>query len=453
MFRTYVREAQKTLTLGLPFIANQLLQSSVVLTDSIMAGWHSELTLAAVAQGASLWTMIQLVLIGLSMPMTPMIAKAYAKGNHQQLRTIFQQSLWLSVLLGFLGVGLTLFAPMLMHWVGVDAAIIPLTTRYLHIMAFAMPFFTFYLPIRYFNEGIANPKVIMYITALSIPVNVTGNYVFINGLWGMPAMGAGGIAFSSVMAMLFILLLGVGYMQRATVIRSFALLALFNRPRRDVLARFFHLGMPNAVALLLEGGMFTCIVLLTGRLGVTAAAANQVALSYISTAFMIPLGLSFAITTRVGMASAQDNAEKLRQIGVSGIVVGAFFMLCSVVLITIFGKEIASLYTDNTVVIDSAVGLLALATIFQIPDGIQVCGAGALRGMEETKAPMRYALIGYWLLAVPMGVLFAFYFALGARGLWIGLIIGLSITAFLGTRKFWLLTATTELTRQVELKR
>lgn len=443
MLKAYLHETRQTLWLGLPFIATQLLQISVVTIDSMMAGADGELTLAAVAQGGALWTMMQLIIIGLAMPLTPMFARAYTQKNHEKLRELFHQGVWLSLLLGILGIVLMGFAPLFMHLASVDKTIIPPATHYLWITSIAMPFFALYLPVRFFNEGIANPKIIMYITASSIPINITGNYIFLNGLLGLPKMGAAGIAIASVLSIIFVCSMGWLYIKKHTHIAQYGLFSTFARPMRQTIYHLIRLGTPNAIALLMEAGMFTCIALLTGRLGVTVAAANQIAFSYISTTFMIPLGLSLALMTRIGMAAGENDLNKVRIIGISGMILGGGFMILSVTLILLFGEPIARLYTDNDAVIEIALGLLALAAIFQIPDGIQVCGAGALRGLEETKAPMRYAIIGYWLLAIPLAIYFAFYWQLSARGLWIGLLIGLSITAVFCTRKFLQLTAKT----------
>ncbi|MGY0398474.1 MAG: MATE family efflux transporter [Ostreibacterium sp.] len=440
MLREYLGEIRQTLILGMPFIANQLLQTGITTIDSMMAGADSELSLAAVAQGVTLWNTVALILIGLAMPISPMVARAFTKKDNQLIRTLFQQSVWYSLLLCLLGFALLYWSPLVMHIAGVDKVIISPATDYLRIMLLAIPFFAFYLPARFFNEGIANPKIIMYITALSLPINVIGNYIFLHGLFGLPKLGAMGIAISSVLSMMFIALISWWYILKNPLMKSFELLSNFTLPLKTLQKRILQLGGPNAIALLMEAGMFTCVVLLSGRLGITVAAANQVALSYISLTFMIPLGLSMAIMTRVGMAMGEENHHKARIIGLSGIGIGALSMMLSAIIILLFGEFIASLYTDKPVIIKLALNLLALAAVFQIPDGIQVCSAGALRGLEETKAPMHFAILGYWVLAVPLAIGLAFYANMGARGLWTGLLLGLTVTAFLCTRKFWKLT-------------
>lgn len=437
----YWQESRQTLWLALPFVVNQILQMSVVTVDSLMAGADSELTLAAVAQGVVLWHVVVLVLIGMLMPMTALIAKAHARNDTHQLRELFQQAVWLAVPLGLLGFMLMWLIPLLMNLVGVDAQIIPPATEYLRITALTLPLIALFLPVRFLNEGMGKPSVMMWITLTSLPINIIGNYVFLNGLFGLPKMGAAGIALSTLLAELYLLAVAWWYISTNSNMRDMQLLSGFSRPLRRVLARYMQLGVPNAVMMLMEAGMFAAVVLLSGRFGVEVAAANQIAFNYASNTFMVPLGISMALSTRIGMAMGADDVGKARVIGLSGMVLGASFMLLSVLTIVLFGHDIATLYNDEAVVIATAASLMTLAGLFQIFDGVQVCAAGALRGLEETKAPMRYAAVGYWLLAMPAAVLLAFVVDLGAAGLWWGLVIGLSVTAVLCARKFLQLTA------------
>lgn len=443
MLKQYFSEARQTLWLALPFIANQILQMSVVTIDSLMAGADSNLTLAAISQGTILWHLVMLGIIGLLMPMTAMVAKAYARKDAVQLRQLFQQSMWLALPLGLLGFMAMWWIPKMMTLIGVDAEIVPPATDYLRIIAFTIPLIALFLPVRFLTEGIGFPKAMMVLTATSVPINIIGNYVLLNGLMGLPKMGASGIAVATLIAELYLLCAGWWFALHHPRMKPLALLRGFAKPLKPTIQRFFQLGVPNALALLMEAGMFTVVILLSGKLGVETAAANQIAINYASNTFMIPLGISMALTTRIGMAMGTDNSAKARIVGLSGMSLGAGFMLLSVMAITLLGRHIAGFYTEEPSVIDIATGLLALAGVFQIFDGIQVCAAGSLRGLEETQAPMRYAGIGYWLLGIPCAIVLAFPLGMGAQGLWWGLVVGLSTTAILSARKFFLLTTVT----------
>lgn len=439
--KKYFSEMKVTLWIATPFIINQVLQMSVVTIDSLMAGWDSELTLAAVSQGTVLWHFVMLGIIGLLMPISALAARAEASGDNEQLQQLFQQVVWVAIPLGALGFLAMWYTPMVLYWVGVDEQIIPPATEYLRIVAFTIPLITLFLPVRYVTEGVGNPTAMMILTATSIPINVIGNYCLLNGVWIFPKMGIAGIATATVIAELYFVIAGWWYIAKHKRMRTFALLSNFSRPMCAPMKQVICLGIPSALALLMEEGMFTIVILLSGKLGVSVAAANQIAFNYISNAFMIPLGISMALATRIGAEIGQSNIRNARTIGLSGIGLGAISMVLSVIGIIFFGEVIASFYTDDAEVISLAVSLLALAGIFQIFDGVQVCGGGALRGLEETKAPMRYAAIGYWLLGVPMAVLLAFPLGWGAEGLWTGLVFGLCVTAVFSTRKFAKLTS------------
>lgn len=441
MKSNYLSETRQTLWLALPFVINQILQMSMETVDSLMAGADGELTLAAIAQGTTLSHLILLGVIGLMMPMTAMIARAYARADHAQLRELFQQSVWLALPLGLLGFAVMWWIPLVLSWVGVDADIIPPASDYLRVVAFGTPFVALFLPVRFFTEGIGKPAAMMLLTATAIPINIVGNYIFLNGLFGLPKMGATGIGISTLLSEMYLCFAGWWFILRYKNMRPLALMVGLTKPLAAPMLRFIHLGVPSALAVLMEAGIFTVVVLLSGRLGVEVAAANQIALNYASNTFMIPWGVSMALATRIGMAMGEGSLGKARIIGISGMVIGAGFMLLSVLTIVIFGRDIATFYTDEAAVIVIAGSLLTLAGVFQVFDGVQVCATGALRGLEETKAPMYYAALGYWVLAAPLAVLLAFPMGMGAEGLWYGLVVGLSTTAILSSRKFLQMTS------------
>lgn len=434
---TYRREIGKTALLALPFIANQLLQMSVVTIDSIMAGADGELTLAAVAQGVILWDLVVIVTIGVMMPMSAMIAKAHAARHRRQINTLMKQALWLAALLAVFGVLFMWFVPQLMVWIGVEPSIIAPASDYLRITAWTLPFIAFYLPIRFLNEGIGNPKIVMYITASSLPINIIGNYLLLNGVWGLPKMGASGIAIATLVAEIYICVAGWYYLSHSKKLRAYRLNIRLIKPDVVVLKHYLRIGLPNAVTMLMEIGMFACVVLLSGRLGVVAAAANQIVFNYTANVFMIPLGISMALTTRVGRAVGEGDWQAVKTIGRSGIVFGAMVMCVAMVTILSVRSTFVRLYGVDDTVAQLAAGALILAAVSQIFDGVQVCAAGALRGLEDTRSPMRYAMLGYWGLAMPIGILAAFAFGMGIYGLWMGLIVGLVITAGLCARRFW----------------
>ncbi len=436
----YYSEAKKTLKFATPLIISQVVQMAIITVDSVMAGWDSDLTLAAISQGAVLWEIVILILVGILMPMTARVARAYTQNDGTFLRESFQQALWLAMIMSVLGTGLMLLIPNVMSLTGVKPAIIEPATQYLYITAITIPFVAFFLPLRFLSEGVGNTKLVLFVNLIAIPINIVGNTLFIYGFLGFPKMGVTGIAISSVISEIVMCLAMFYYVCRNSRFQSFQLFKDFARPKLAVLTRYLQLGIPNALALLMEIGMFACVVLLSGRLGVTEAAATQVAFNYSSNMFMIPLGISMALSTRIGMAMGENNLPKARVIGLSGIFLGAAVMSFSVILIPFFGEDIARLFSKDLEVVQVATTLLFLAAISQTFDGTHVCSAGALRGLEDTKSPMLIALVGYWLLAIPLAIALAFYLGFSVQGLWTGLIVGLTTAGILGFLRFYWVT-------------
>ncbi len=442
--KAYISETKQTLWLSLPFIANQILQMSVITIDSVMAGADGTLTLAAVSQGVGLWDFVALGIIGVLAPLTALIANAYARQDNDAVRHLFQQAVWLMLPLGMVGFMMMWWVmPSALHWFGVDGAIIPPAQTYLTITAATLPLLALFLPVRFVIEGIGKPSVMMFITISSIPINIIGNYVLLNGLWGFPKMGVAGIAIATLASQIYLCAISWWFVLRSQLLQPLNLLKDFSAPVRATLSRFMQLGIPSAVALLMEVGLFTLVILLAGRLGVDVAAANQIAFNYSANTFMIPLGMSMALSIRVGAAMGNNDMQQVRRIGISGIAMGAAIMLISAIIILLYGEYIATAYSDDAHIIALAIQLLVLVGVFQLFDGIQVCAAGVLRGMENTHSTMIYATIGYWVLGATLAVVLAFVFDYGAVGLWWGLVVGLATTAVLATRKFYQLTKVT----------
>ncbi|MEO5559626.1 MAG: MATE family efflux transporter, partial [Dokdonella sp.] len=219
--------------------------------------------------------------------------------------------------------------------------------------------------------------------------------------------------------------------------RELHLFARFEAPNTEVLAELLHIGVPMGVTLLMEAGLFVAVALALGTLGTDVVASHQVAINFASVTFMVPLGLAMATTVRVGHAVGRGDAHGVREAGLVGIGLTLGAQTISAGLMLGLPQQIASLYTDDAGVIALATQLLVLAGLFQFSDGLQVAANGALRGLKDTRMPMLITMFAYWGVGMPVGWWLAFRHGLGARGMWMGLIAGLSVAALLLTRRFW----------------
>ena len=191
----------------------------------------------------------------------------------------------------------------------------------------------------------------------------------------------------------------------------------------------------------MEVTMFAVVSLLVSTISTIAIAGHQVAINFASMAFMIPFGLSVAISSRVGLSVGRNRPWEARFRGFVGIGVCSFIMCCTAMVMYLFPNTIAAIYTDDPEVISIAVQLLIMAAIFQISDGLQVSGFGALRGLKDTKTPMYVNLFAYWVIGIPTAYILGFKTGLGAPGLWVGLIAGLTIAGILHNLRFYIKTA------------
>ncbi len=433
----FVDEAMATLRLALPLIAGQLAAVGMGAVDAVLAGHYSADVLGAVAVGVSLWSLAVVTAIGLMMALPPSVAQLVGAGRRAEIGPLFRQALWLA-----LGMGLLLFAAV--HWLAplvvralhVDPRLWPQVTAFLHAVSFGAPAIACYFALRGVSEGMGHTRPTMYFGLLGLVLLAPLDYVLMYGKLGLPALGAQG----SGMATALILWAELGgfvlYMRRARIYDG---LHLFQRPEPPdlrALGALLRLGLPMAFSLLMEAGLFVAAALAIGRLGADVVASHQIALNVASVTFMLPLGLAMAITVRVGFAVGRDDTRGVRYAGYSGIALTLLTQSFSTALMLGFPHAIAALYTGNTQVIRLAAQLLVLAGIFQFSDGIQVASAGALRGLKDTRVPMFITAFAYWVVGFPLGLYLGFAQHLGARGVWMGLIAGLSMAALLLFARF-----------------
>jgi MATE family multidrug resistance protein len=262
-------------------------------------------------------------------------------------------------------------------------------------------------------------------------------YVLMYGKLGFPVMGARGSGIATAVVLWAEMLGFAIYVLKHRNYRDLNLRGRFAKPDFRKIGPLLHIGLPMAVTLLMEAGLFVAVALLIGRLGETVTAGHHVALNVASVAFMIPLGLSMAITVRVGNAAGRRDVAGVRYAGLSGIALVLVTQFISSGVMLAFPEAIARLYTSDVAVIAMASQLLVLAGFFQFSDGIQVASNGALRGLKDTRVPMGITLFAYWVVGMPVGWWLAFHRDMGARGMWMGLIAGLSMAAILLFARFW----------------
>lgn len=437
MISAYPHEARGLIRLAAPIALTTLIQEAMGFIDIIMLGRYDTTHYAASGLGTAIWLFGLLAITGAMMGTSALIANRVGAGQPHRVRGLYRQSLWLALILGLIALLALPLLPRLLSLAGVQTTLIPLVGDYVRITAFSMPALAFYMSMRFFSEGIEWPLPMMLIALLMLPLNTLGNYFLIFGNGGFPELGLKGAAISTTLGVNLSALILWLVVRHARRYRRYRAESAFSPPDPRLMARILLLSLPIAASMLLEHGFFMATYVLAGKLGVIAAAAHNTALNYASLMFVIPLGIASATTVKVSNALGRGSFEHARFRGWTGISIAALFMLCSALVIFMFNQQIARIYTNDPAILQPAAALLLMAAFFQLSDGIQVSAAGALRGFEDTAMPMLISLFSYWILGLPLAAWLAFNTPLEVRGLWLGLICGLTLAAILLTRRFY----------------
>lgn len=433
-------ESRILFRIGIPVVIGNLLQISMSVVDTLMAGNLSPRDLAAVAVGGSLFMPVMMLGGGILMGLSPIVAQHYGRRELHLIGKSTRQALWLSLMLSVPAIFLLRNTHVVLNFMDVDPEIIPLTLGYMDAISWGVPFLFFYMALRYFNEGISVTKPAMYVGFIGLLFNIFWNYTLMFGHFGFPRLGAVGTGYASAIVMLVMFAGLLVYTWRREAYQRFALFKQVRLPEWTYIGELLRVGTPIGVSMTMEVTMFAVVGLIMGSLGTFAVAAHQIALNFASVTFMLAFGLSAAITVRVGQVYGRSGMKMARFSGFSGIAVSVAFMAFTALMMYLLPNQIVSLYTSDANLREIAVTLIYMAAIFQVSDGLQVSGSGALRGLKDTKVPMIVNLIAYWIIGLPLGYYFGILLEWGPQGLWIGLIAGLSVAAILHNLRFYSLT-------------
>jgi MATE family multidrug resistance protein len=320
--------------------------------------------------------------------------------------------------------------------IGIDPEFRHLTVGYVKAIIFGAPGIFIFLALRFTTEGIGHTRPIMFTSMLALACNVFLNYVLMFGKFGAPALGAVGCGFASAITMWFVALALATYMFFNAHYRPLKIFSRVAPLRMSVLKEVTRLGVPIAITITAEIGLFAAVSILMGTRGTEITAAHQIAINFAATLFMVPLAMSSATTVRVGQFIGAGEMHSARTSGAVGIGLCAFFMSLSALFLLVFRDVVVDLYTDDAAVKGIAISLLLMAAIFQVADGVQIGAAGALRGYKDTRVPMAVNMFAYWVLAFPLAFLAAITFKAPPNYVWGGFVAGLGTAAILLTWRY-----------------
>ena len=440
---TVTGHAKSLLALGLPLIGSQLAQFGLHVTDTVMLGWYGTLPLAAGVLGSSSFFVLFILGSGFAKAVMPMVASAEARGDEVQVRRVARMGLWLSILFGILIYPLFWYSEPVLLALGQEPEVAALARDYLRLVGLGMIPALMVMVLKNYLAALERTQVQLWVTLAAVPINGLLNWMLIFGNWGAPELGVTGSAIATLIVQVITLLVICLYAGLLPSLRKYQLFIRFWKPDWPGFAAVFRLGWPMGLTGLAESGLFQASALMMGWIGTVELAAHGIALEITALTFMVHVGLANSVTVRTGRFHGAGNIADLRRGAAVAIALSLAFAGLTVLVFLTVPEPMISVFidpasTDRAAILTIGTVLLACAALFQLADSMQVLALGMLAGVHDTKIPMVFAAISYWVIGFPASYALAFVFGYGATGIWLGLVVGLAAAAASLMARFWL---------------
>jgi MATE family multidrug resistance protein len=374
------------------------------------------------------------------MGITPLVSAADGKGKPKRISRLFSHGLWINLVSSLVLTTVVLGLSQGLHFLNQPEEVVILAVPYLLIITASLVPLMIFQTFKQMAEGLSQTRQAMYITIFANLVNVFLNWVLIWGIWGFPELGLNGAGWATLISRVLMAVMMGAYILGSPRYKKYHFKLSLPNASFPMIARILKIGIPTGFQFIFEVSAFSTAAIMMGWIGVNALAGHQIALNLASISYMMATGLATAGMIRVSNQIGRGDLISMRRAGmvVFGMVV-AFMFACGVIFFS-FRFLLPSLYIDDPEVIALSASLLIIAGLFQLSDGVQVVALGVLRGLEDVKVPTFVTLLAYWGLGLPLGYVLAFHFGMAEKGIWYGLLIGLSITAVILFYRFHLLS-------------
>ena len=431
-------EFKATLVIAIPLIISNLTQIAYSLTDTAMIGVLGYKELAAASLVSNVIAIPMVIGMGLMMALTPLVAIASGQKNISKSSHLLYNGCGLSILAGVI---LALIVHVIAYFLinmGQDVVVATLAKTYLIIMGYSLIPMMVFIACKHFSDGLQFTKTSMVLSLISLPLNAFLCWIFIYGKLGVQPMGVNGAGLATLISRLILAIAMLIVVFKHRVYAQFRLNTTQNWYfTRSTFKEIFAIGIPSSLQFCMEAGAFSVSGIMVGWLGAVQQAAHQIALNCASATFMIALGFSLAGSIRVSNAYGRGSVQSIFLIGKSTAYTGLIYGVMAGLLLILLGRYLSDIFSTNKEVISLATSLLVFAAIFQVSDATQAIGVGLCRGVKDVIRPTIYVAIAYWIIGIPIGYLLAFHFNMGAAGVWIGLVLGLTISSILLNFRFF----------------
>ena len=430
----YLSKAGELLKLAMPVMLAQLGYIAVQVADSAMVGMYGgedAVPLAAVAFGTSISWLFTFLCMGISIGLTPIIGELFVQERRQEMAHYMQTSLLFYPIFGVICMALQIASEPLLYKMGQPIEVVDMALPYYRLMAYCLPFGMLYGSFKQFLEGVGNTKSAMIVSVITNIINIALNYIFIFGKCGCAEMGIYGAGLATLLSRILNPLILGTYFVCSRRYREY--LALFSR-KTDYLGnalRLLKLGMPIAGQMVLEAAAFIVTGVMMGWFGAEAISANQVGNTYGNCTFMMVLSLGSATTICVSHAFGRRNIEEVAAVVRSALAMAVIWGSAVIVAFVTLRHAMPLLFTENREVIALASQMLVLYATYQLSDAVQCVFVAILRGLQQVKSIAAISFVAYIVINIPVGYIVAFHLGMGATGLIVGYIVGLSVAALL----------------------
>jgi MATE family multidrug resistance protein len=404
--------------------------------DSMMVGRIGAEPLAAASVANSLFILIFIVGIGISVAITPLTAISAGALKYEECGSIFKHGLVVNSVTSIILAFLIIVCAGLIKYFNQPPGVTVLAEPYTVILGLSVFPSMIFLAYRNFTEGLSVMRPAMIITLLANFINFFINWLLIYGNWGFPEMGLTGAGWATFGSRLFMMVLMAVYVTRSDFFKKYDISFRNFKIDFSKIKKILNLGLPGGVQYFFEVGAFSFAAIMAGWLGTEQLAAHQIVINLASISFMTALGISAAGSIRVANAVGKENIKETREAGFTAIIMGGCLMGGFGITFVLFNHFLPSLYISDDGVLAYASSLMIIAAMFQISDGVQAVGIGVLRGLTDVKGPTLITFIAYWILGLPVGYILGFILKMQVFGIWIGFLVGLTVSATLLTLRF-----------------
>lgn len=444
-------EVPYNLKLATPVVLGMLGHTLVAFADNIMVGQLGPAELAAVSLGNSFLFIAMSVGLGLSTAITPLIAEADGFKKTFEIKKVFKHGILICAIVGVLLTGTVLLSVPLLHKMKQPEEVLVFAVPFLSIVGVSLIPLMLFQAIKQLCDGLSRTRLPMYASIIGNLLNVLLNYLLIFGNHGFPQMGVAGAALGTLISRVFMLFLLIVFLKRSTYFSPFLTDLRWRLVSWRFSRRILTLGLPSSFQVFFEVTLFTSAIWLSGILGTLYQAANQIALNLASMTYMVGIGLNVAAMIRVGNQKGRKDYKRLNEVAQSIFFLTVVIELLFAIVFLVARHVLPELYldandplnrADNLMVMALASELLLWAAIFQLFDGLQVVIIGALRGMQDVNFTAYITFIAYWLIGFPVCYYLGLHTSLASQGIWIGLTLGLTVSALLLYLRFQYLSKT-----------